>query len=333
MNFTKAGLYKGQQVRIKNLLPEIGIDKVRQEIAEGLNDEMPFISSKFFYNKVGSELFEEITKLEEYYPTRIEKKILMEIAPSLINEESSLELIELGSGDCSKISILLKAANNKIEDIKYIPVDFSESAIMNSANLLVNQFTELEIQGYVGDFTHQMHLIPHSNKKRIVCFLGSTIGNFSKTEAKSIMIDFANSMLENDTLLVGFDLVKPEPILHAAYNDSKGVTRRFNKNILSVSNNILNSDFCLDDFDHLAFYNQERSRIEMHLVASKKVVVKSPYLNEPVVFYKGKRIHTENSYKYTFMSIQELVKGTGLVLKKINTDKKNWFALVEFEKK
>lgn len=333
MNFKEAGLYKEQKVRIKNLLPEIGIDKVRKEIIDGLNKHIPSISSKFFYDKVGSDLFEEITRLEEYYPTRMEKRILTELAPSIMCRAFSFELIELGSGDCSKISILLKAVSNGFENIKYIPVDFSESAIKNSANLLTNHFPGIEIQGYVADFAHQMNLIPHSARQRIVCFLGSTIGNFSETEAKDIIRSFADSMLKNDTLLIGFDLVKSESVLHAAYNDSKGVTEQFNKNILNVVNHILDSDFCLNDFDHLAFYNRERTRIEMHLVANKKIVVTSPFFEQALTFAKGQRIHTENSHKYTFMSIQELTKGTELVLKKIHTDKKNWFALVEFEKK
>ncbi|MCG8520892.1 MAG: L-histidine N(alpha)-methyltransferase, partial [Pseudomonadales bacterium] len=243
MNFNETGIFQKQKVRIKNLLPDIGIDQARKEIIEGLTSDQPKISSKYFYDEKGSVLFEEITKLEEYYPTETEKSILKRIAPDLMNRNSSLEIIELGSGDCSKISILLNAIDRlTLENVNYIPVDFSRSAIESSANQLTKKFPEMEISGYVADFIHQLDLIPHSEKPRIICFLGSTIGNFAKNEAKEILQNLSKGMLKGDSLLVGFDLVKPKRILHSAYNDSKGVTEKFNKNILNVVNEIIQSD-------------------------------------------------------------------------------------------
>ena len=333
MNFNETGIFQKQKVRIKNLLPDIGIDQARKEIIEGLTSDQPKISSKYFYDEKGSVLFEEITKLEEYYPTETEKSILKRIAPDLMNRNSSLEIIELGSGDCSKISILLNAIDRlTLENVNYIPVDFSRSAIESSANQLTKKFPEMEISGYVADFIHQLDLIPHSEKPRIICFLGSTIGNFAKNEAKEILQNLSKGMLKGDSLLVGFDLVKPKRILHSAYNDSKGVTEKFNKNILNVVNEIIQSDFKTEDFNHLAFFNKEKSRIEMHLVANRDMAIKSQLLKYEINFKKGDRIHTENSYKYSFEMIQELISGTDIEIRNTFVDSNNWFALVEFEK-
>lgn len=333
MNFSETGILQQEKVKIKNLLPDIGIEQARQEIIDGLSSKTPSISSKFFYDKKGSLLFEEITQLKEYYPTRTEKVILTAIAPELVNRNKSFEIIELGSGDCSKISILLKAAEQNIRNIKYIPVDFSQSAISDSASTLSERYPELEIDGYVADFIHQLNLIPHSEKERIVCFLGSTIGNFNKTEAKEIIKNLSEGILRNDTLLLGFDLVKPEKILDAAYNDSLGVTERFNKNILNVVNTIIQSDFSLNDFDHRAFFNADKSRIEMHLIANSDVEVHSPFFEHTIRFQKGESIQTENSHKYSRESIQELICETGLEINRFHTDSDNWFALVEFVRK
>lgn len=330
MNYSEIGILQKERVRIKNLLPDIGIEQARREIIEGLKTAKPYISSKFFYDEKGSLLFEEITQLKEYYPTRTEKTILENIAPELMNRQTALEIIELGSGDCSKISILLNAVEQNMHKLKYIPVDFSQSALSDSANELVRKYPELEIDGYVADFIHQLHLIPHSEKERLVCFLGSTIGNFKKAEAQEIIQSLAEGIVENDTLLIGFDLLKSERILYAAYNDSQGITESFNKNILNVVNRIIESDFKLNDFEHRAFFNSEKMRIEMHLLANKAVEVRSPFFEHTLYFQKGDSIHTENSHKFTRESIHELIEGTGLKVKSFYIDSENWFSLVEF---
>lgn len=332
MNFSETGIFQQQKIRIKNLLPEIGIQHARQEIVAGLTSDKPRISSKYFYDETGSDLFEQITQLDEYYPTRTEQSILKSIAPDLMNRKSAFEIIELGSGDCSKISILLEAVQpQNLQNLKYIPVDFSQSAIEDSANQLSECFHELQIDGYVADFIHQIDVIPHFEKSRIICFLGSTIGNFSKNEAREIISNLSKGILKNDTLIIGFDLVKLEPILHAAYNDSQGVTEKFNKNILNVVNRIIESDFNLNDFNHSAFFNKEKSRIEMHLIANKDCTVHSEFFELPIYLKKGDSIHTENSHKYTLEIIQKLIVGTGLSIKNTFTDSNNWFVLVEFE--
>ncbi len=331
MNFIEPGVIEKQKVKIKNLLPEIGIERARQEIITGLMSEKRTISSKYFYDENGSELFEEITELPEYYPTRTEKNILQKIAPELMNRNSSFEIIELGSGDCSKISILIDAIQkSNLEHINYIPLDISKSAIEKSANTLLDKFPEIKINGYVADFIHQLQQIPHSGKPRLICFLGSTIGNFSKTESTKILHNLSKGLMAGDSLLVGFDLVKPEQVMQAAYNDSRGVTKKFNKNILNVINTIIDSDFDIANFNHHSFFNREKSRIEMHLVANKNCVINSPFFSAPVRFEKGDSIHTENSHKYYLSGINELIANSGLVIKNSFTDSNNWFALVEF---
>lgn len=334
MNFTETGVFQKQQISIKNLLPEIGVEQIRKEILQGLTCREKYISSKFFYDDAGSQLFEEITHQPEYYPTRTEKSILKQIAPELMNNgKSSMEIIELGSGDCSKISLLFEAVEKPtLEHLDYLPLDVSESAIQKSADDLTKIYPYLKINGYVADFMHQLDEIPRSEKPRLICFFGSTIGNFNPEDAQKIIKSIAKGVLPGDSLLVGFDLVKPEEILSAAYNDAQGVTLKFNKNILNSVNNIIASDFKEADFDHFSYFNAENSRVEMHLVANKDCVVSSTYFGEPLQFRKGDRIHTENSNKFTIQDIGKLIEGSDLKVEKIYTDPNNWFALVQFGK-
>lgn len=333
MNYAETGIFQQQKVRVKNLLPEIGIEKAREEIIEGLLSNEKYISSKFFYDKTGSELFEEITTLPEYYPTRTEKIILKNIASDLMNKNFPFEIMELGSGDCSKISILFDAVENeKFSDLTYIPVDVSRPTILESAKQLSGKYSWLPIDGYVADFTFQLNLIPRSDKPRLICFFGSTIGNFDDKDSKNIFRNLAASLNGADTLLVGFDLLKEESVLHAAYNDSQGVTEKFNKNILNVVNSIIESDFHSGDFDSLSFFNTEKSRNEMHLIANKDCTIHSPFLEFPISFVKGDSIHTENSHKYSISTIEKLMENSGLKILEVYTDPKDWFALVRFGK-
>jgi len=334
MNFNESGVFLKQKIKVVNLLPEIGIDQARKEIISGLNTTNPYISSKYFYDQKGSELFVEITELKEYYPTRTEKEILRNISSEIMNRKDAFEIIELGSGDCSKISILLDAVNkSSLKEIKYIPVDFSASAVEKSAADLSDRFPELEINGYVADFFHQLDQIPHTDQSRLVCFLGSTIGNFNLPEAKQIIQNLAKSIIVGDSLLIGFDLLKSKKILNEAYNDSKQITKKFNKNILKVVNGIIESNFRQDDFDHYARFVNEKNRIEMHLIANKECEVSTPFTRQAYVFKKGDSLHTENSHKFTMDTIRELVEGSSLEIDNVFTDPQNWFALVEFGKK
>jgi L-histidine N-alpha-methyltransferase len=258
--------------------------------------------------------------------------ILERIAPALMKQYAGYDLIELGSGDSSKISILLEAATELSADsIHYMPLDISQEAIRASAEFLVDEYPNINIEGYAVDFISQFDLVKRE-RPALICFFGSTIGNFEWDQALELLRNISRQMKEEDVLLMGMDLVKPEPVLHAAYNDSRGVTAAFNRNILSTVNTLIESNFQMEDFDHLAYFNQEKSRIEMYLVANRDLLIQSPHLPDELSFRKGESIHTENSHKYSQGHISELVSATKLELKQIHSDEKGWFALSEFRK-
>jgi len=332
MNFENEILLSEEKISINNLLKERGLGDFRSEIINGLIFEKKFIPSKYFYNNVGSQLFEKITHLEEYYPTRTEKSILIQYASEIVKDIEKKEIIELGSGDSSKVTILLDAIpENKRRMIRYLPVDVSQAAILQSGKILNSKFPELIVQGFVLDFTTQLDQIQRKGPA-LICFFGSTIGNFDRNASLKLLKEIGRNMNKGDVLLLGMDLIKQTKILHSAYNDSKGVTAAFNKNILNTLNDIIQSDFKTEDFDHLAFYNEKMSRIEMHLVANKDVSIKSHWFREDLRILKGENIHTENSHKYSMKDIMEFSHATGLNVNQIHTDPKKWFALVEFEK-
>ncbi len=332
MNFVNEETVALNRVSITNLLQEIGPEEVIAEIVGGLQAPQKSISSKYFYNKEGSILFEEITRLKEYYPTRTEKGILKQIAPDLMKRYGSYEIIELGPGDHSKISILLNAAEGlDLTSIRYLPLDISQPALRSSAEELVSTFPNLHVEGYAVDFISQFGSVKRE-RPALICFFGSTIGNFEWDTSLELLQNISKQMKSGDVLLLGMDMLKPEPVLHVAYNDARGVTEAFNKNILNSVNDLIQSDFNADDFDHLAFFNEEKLRMEMHLVARKDLVVHSPHFNDDLEFLHGETIHTENSHKYNSTHIQSIEKASGLKLNHTHTDEREWFALTEFKK-
>lgn len=330
MNYTKEDILVQDKLFIKNYLPDLGISKAKEEIITGLKSTPKYISPKYFYDNKGSELFEEITKLDEYYPTRTEKEILNSIVDNLDINFTNINIIELGSGDASKICLLLQQLSfNELSSIKYFAVDISQSAIEGSAYNLQIEFPTIDINGIVADFMHQLNAIPKSGRK-LFCFFGSTIGNLTTSEAKEFMIRLGKEMQEGDSLLMGMDMVKDISIVEKAYNDSKNVTANFNKNILNVVNNLIGSDFNSENFDHLAFYNNEKNRIEMHLEAKINMTI---LLNNDIInIKKGETIHTENSHKFNHNSIKTIGLWANLNTNKIITDKNGWFSLVHYIK-
>lgn len=319
------------QVTISNFIRGESRESIITEIYNDLNARHRSISSKYFYDDLGSSLFEEITTLYEYYPARTEKSILRHIAPEILKDIDGLDIIELGSGDCSKISILLDTVpSSKINRIRYIPVDVSEMAILKSAELLSYNYPGLPIHGLVADFIKHLNGLP-GIKKRLICFFGSTIGNLGNAEACQFLSNIRKLMRPGDCLLVGFDLVKDQQILEAAYNDPQGITAAFNKNILEVVNRIAETNIYPDLFEHIAFYNPGKSRIEMHLRAIQEMVIESRYFPDIIHLEKGDSIHTENSHKYTTKDIQGFGTVTGLHLHNIYMDAHQWFGLGLFK--
>lgn len=212
--------------------------------------------------------------------------------------------------------------------IQYLPFDVCQETIEKASKQLLEKFPHLRIRGIVADFLTQLHKIPHE-RKRIFCFFGSTIGNFSPQKAKEFISNLSSVMITGETLLLSFDMVKPKNILEHAYNDNKDITAQFNLNILNVANKHAKTNFNSLDFEHLAFYNRINSRIEMHLKAKKNLEINSPYLDKRINIRKGETIHTENSYKFTHKTIQNLARAGQLEIKNIFTDKHKWFSVAQ----
>ena len=332
MNYTKESKHTYTNIELINYLPNIGIGNVKEEIFTGLKAETKYISSKFFYDGKGSELFEQITHLDEYYPTRTEKKIISSITEKLAIDFKNLNIVELGSGDASKIGLLLrKIPENVLKTINYFPVDISQSAIEKSVKDLLDEFPLNNITGIVIDFFHQLKLIPNKGR-RLFCFFGSTIGNFTPKQAEEFMHLLGNAMQTGDSLLLGMDMIKDLHVLEAAYNDKKGITAQFNKNILSVVNNLSDTDFNASNFEHYAFFNTKKSRIEMHLKALKNLEIALGSENKKIHMEQGETIHTENSHKFNTADIETMGTWAGIEIKKILTDDHNWFSLVYYKK-
>jgi dimethylhistidine N-methyltransferase len=266
------------------------------------------IPCRFFYDAVGSELFEEIAKLEEYYPTRVEASLLeahrAEIA-DLVGP--SRVLIEFGSGSSRKTSLLIGALG-KVP--AYIPIDIAAESLKEAASWLSEQHPGLNILPLIADFT-KTRTLPHiaQRKKRLGFFSGSTIGNLTHEEASAFLANAARLLGKGSTFLIGVDLKKPLSILIPAYNDAKGVTAAFNLNLLARINRELQGDFDLSRFAHDAVYNEEKGRIEMYLVSLCRQTVR--LLGRSFTFAEGERIHTENSHKYTVKEFQALAGASG----------------------
>ncbi|MCF8226122.1 MAG: L-histidine N(alpha)-methyltransferase [Bacteroidales bacterium] len=315
-------------ITIRNFLQAENESKVLTEIVGGLFAEQKSISSRFFYDKTGSRLFEEITTLPEYYPTRTEKSILSRVASDIAANHESPDIVELGSGDCSKICILMDAFHErKLEKINYYPVDVSETAILKSAEELVNSYPGLRVHGILADFMKHLEALPGDGNS-LICFFGSTLGNLENEQALEFIRHMKRSMKRGDSFLLGLDMVKDVKTLELAYNDRHGVTGAFNKNILTAVNRIAGTNFDPVNFKHLAFFNSEKSRIEMHLEAVKDQTIESPHFSEALVIKQGETIHTENSRKFTHEDIRELANVSGLSIRGIYTDQREWFSLV-----
>ncbi|MCD4821174.1 MAG: L-histidine N(alpha)-methyltransferase [Methanococcoides sp.] len=318
---------------IEDFMPDIGESSIREELLACLRSNPKTLPSMFFYDHHGSELFEKITRLEEYYPPKIEIPLLRSTAQKLKQQIEDNDLVELGSGDCSKISVFLDEVPKEIrQTIVYYPVDVCKDSIERSACNLQGKYPEMKVHGITADFLEHIEKIP-GKRKRLFCFFGSTIGNLTEARSIEFMTDLGKVMNKNDRLLLGMDMVKDIGIIEKAYNDSQGITAEFNKNILKVANDHLETDFDPEEFEHLAFFNRKDSRIEMHLKAKKDMEVTSPILDEKIIFKKGETIHTENSHKYTVDGIEKMAGAAGLSVENIFSDDKKWFSLVEMVKR
>ncbi len=311
---------------------EMPITTEEEEMLAGLMAAQKHLPCKFFYDDTGSKLFEQITKLEEYYPSRTEKSILKRHSRELMRGAKGASLVEIGSGDCSKIYILLQALpRDRLKTSTYVPIDLSPSAMEKSRCKLKERFGAIEVCGVIADFIHQIDLVSQY-ENRVFCFFGSTIGNLERQDAFGFVTKLSRLMKTGERLLLGFDMVKDKDVLERAYNDEQDVTARFNKNILNVTNRILGTDFEPESFQHHAFFDEGKQRIEMHLIARKDMNVRSPLFEGDLEIHKGETIHTENSHKFTFNHIDEFAVSSGLSVQAVYTDSNRWFTLVDYIK-
>ena len=302
-------------------------DRMLADVRDGLSREQKELSPKYFYDERGSELFEEITQLAEYYPTEAERALLRETAPALIAELRPCTLVELGAGSASKTRVILDAMSGKGASGRlYIPIDVSADFLADVAEQLRAEYPELEITPAVADIT-AAYTLPHRYPPTLFAFLGSTLGNFGRDEAVTLLGNVAGSMSDGDSFLLGVDLRKDVGRLEAAYNDSRGITAEFNLNILHVLNKELGSSFDPSAFAHRAFYNPDAHRIEMHLVSKRAQAVPVPAIGD-VRFDEGESIRTEVSYKYDRASIEDLFRASGLTLERWMPGDDSLFALV-----
>ncbi len=297
-----------------------------QLILDGLKDDnQKKIDSKFFYDEYGSHLFEEITKLDEYYPTRIELNILENYNKTINNFlPRNASIIEFGSGSNKKIKKLLRALDNPAE---YIPIDISKSFLFDNAKNFAKNYPDIKVTAICAEFNQSIELnsIIKTNKNNVGFFPGSTIGNFSPINARNLLKKFAHILGDKNYLIIGVDLRKEKKLMEKAYNDSLGLTAKFNKNILNTINDKLGSMFDQDKFEHTAFFNEIEKRIEMHLVSKIDHTVE--LLGQNIEFLKGESIHTENSYKYSLKEFELLANESGFSSYKIMKDDKDLFSI------
>ena len=297
------------------------------DVRKGLTSTPKQLPPKYFYDGRGSDLFERITELPEYYPMREEGALLNSIAPGLVASMAPHEIVELGSGSCTKTRALLDAgrANGCLR--RYVAFDVSESITRLAAIDLLQRYDGLDVHGIVGDFLRHLGKIPTVLGRRLVLFLGGTLGNLYRDERVELLSQIGSLLGPDDRLLVGVDLVKDVKLIELAYNDSAGVTAAFNRNMLSVVNSGLDGDFNPEAFQHLAFFNTTESRIEMHLRPSTRQTAHLRKIDLTVVVEPAETIWTESSHKFTAASVDEMLTAAGLSLREWYAAPKDMFGL------
>jgi L-histidine Nalpha-methyltransferase len=314
-------------LRIDVYLRDGALATLAEDVREGLTATPKTLPPKDFYDSRGSDLFEQITTLPEYYPTRAEQSILDEFGADIVGLVQPEELIELGPGSARKTHALLNPMLDGGQARRYVPIDVSESAVADCADRLSSEYGSLAIHGIVGDFERHLDRVPRNGDRRLVAFLGGTIGNFDAGERRSMLQKVRTQLHPEDRLLVGTDLVKDRERLEAAYNDSAGVTAAFNRNVLNVINSNLEADFDPERFQHRAVYDEERQWVEMRLHADDAQTAEIRALDMEVSFDEGEHIRTEISCKFTEDSLEREYAGAGLELLDVYMDPERLFAL------
>ncbi len=298
------------------------------DVREGLSVEPKELAPKYFYDERGSQLFEQITELDEYYPTRAERVILAQRSTEIVAAAGEpRSLVELGSGSAAKTRHLLDAMRDAGCLQTYVPVDISEEITHETARLLVEEYPGLAVRGLVCDFEHHLERIPDGDGGRLIAFLGGTIGNLYPDARREFLARLGNLMGPRDRLLLGTDLVKDSARLEAAYNDAAGITAEFNKNVLAVLNRELGADFDLDAFEHVARYDEDEARMDIRLRSLADQTVWLAQLDLAIEFADEEEMRTEISAKFTRERLRDVYDGAGLEMSGWFTDADGDYAL------
>jgi L-histidine Nalpha-methyltransferase len=306
----------------------IAVPAYTDEVVHRLTSRSKTLPCKLLYDDRGSALFEEITRLPEYYLTRTELEILQERSIEIAQAVGTpVSIVELGAGTATKTGTLLRAFARRQMRLKYFPVDISSAALADAKKRIREQCPNALVRPVVADFSDGFHFLREISGRKLVLYLGSSIGNFEWNDAVAMLSTVREQLTAGDALLLGTDMVKPAEILAPAYDDAQGVTATFSKNILVRLNRELGADFDLDSFRHVAEWVPSRSRMEIFLesMCAQTVTLRTPRLT--IHFRAGERIHTENSHKYTLEMIERMLCVSGFRLEKTWFDKRQWFGL------
>lgn len=302
-----------------------------KDVEKGLNSDPKFLSSKYFYDKIGDDLFVQIMNMPEYYLTRSEYEIFSDQSNEIIdalevNSNSYFELIELGAGDGIKTKELLKELLDHKYQFDYIPVDISQNALDDLEQSISKELPGLNVKKKQGTYFEVLKSIKTSNHPKVILFLGSNIGNLSDHEAHDFLDQLASTLNKNDKLLLGVDQIKSRDIVLPAYNDSNNITAKFNLNLLNRINKEFNANFDLDSFNHLPEYTEQEGIAKSYLVSTKEQAIYIKAINTTFNFSKGEKIHTEISRKYNDAILEKILSDTEFEIERKFTDTKKYFA-------
>jgi L-histidine N-alpha-methyltransferase len=302
---------------------------LREDVLDGLTSSPKTLPPKWFYDDVGSQLFDDITRLPEYYPTRREREILEARADEIATVSGATALVELGSGTSTKTRLLLDALRDAGTLATFAPFDCSETTLREAGAAIAGAYPGVSIQGVVGDFERHLSLLPGSEHEgsRLVAFLGGTIGNLAPSEREKFLSELAGALSDGEHLLLGTDLVKDRDRLVAAYDDAAGVTAAFNRNVLAVINRSLDADFEPDSFAHVAVWDDDEEWIEMRLRADRAQDVRVDALDLDVAFGEGEEMRTEISAKFRREGVAAELAAAGFEIERWWTDSAGDFAL------